>query len=249
MCFVIGLDFIQKCIVIYNGSLTLQSNWWIDLSWQAKSFLDTTIGVFFQCPVCSATLLRVQPQLPDAPVTLGYCHSFTADAVCHLPFQLSKTLKYNHFAYSLAFKYCWFFSNIVDKFQVSKHMLFHFSKPSLVIIYDLETNHDCLCLGYFRVDLFNRICHFTSVSLARISPLSALLDQNVRGCAAPQSSQACAHIHLCIAYTHGFMSWGKCTCPSALGHMFSDWFAHREAAGALNDKCMRRALWPRSLRN
>lgn len=128
-------------------------------------------------------------------------------------------------------------------------MLFHFSKPSLVIIYDLETNHDCLCLGYFPVDLFNHKCHFTSVSPARISPLSALLDQNARGCAAPQSSQACANIHLCIAYTLGFMSWGKCTCPSALGHMFSDWFAHRGAAGALKDKCLPRALWPPSLWN
>lgn len=128
-------------------------------------------------------------------------------------------------------------------------MLFHFSKPSLVIIYDLETNHDCLCLGYFPLDSFNHKCHFTSVSPARISPLSALLDQNARGCAAPQSSQACAHIHLCIAYTLGFMSWGKCTCPSALGHMFSDWFAHGGASGALKDKCLPRALWPPSLWN
>lgn len=64
-----------------------------------------------------------------------------------------------------------------------------------------------------------------------------------------KSSQACAHIHLCIAYTLGFMSWGKCTCPSALGHMFSDWFAHGGASGALKDKCLPRALWPPSLWN
>lgn len=38
------------------------------------------------------------------------------------------------------------FSEIVDGFQVTWHMLLHFSKLLAVIIYDLETNHDCLCL-------------------------------------------------------------------------------------------------------
>lgn len=40
---------------------------------------------------------------------------------------------------------CWF-AKTVDAFQVTEHVPFHFSKPLLVIIYDLETNHDCLCL-------------------------------------------------------------------------------------------------------
>lgn len=31
-------------------------------------------------------------------------------------------------------------------FQVKEHELFQFSKPLLVIIHDLETNHECLCL-------------------------------------------------------------------------------------------------------
>lgn len=38
------------------------------------------------------------------------------------------------------------FSEIVDGFQVTWHVLLHFSKLLAVIIYDLETNHDCLCL-------------------------------------------------------------------------------------------------------
>lgn len=38
------------------------------------------------------------------------------------------------------------FSDIVDKFQVTWHVLLYFSKLLAVIIYDLETNHDCLCL-------------------------------------------------------------------------------------------------------
>lgn len=41
-------------------------------------------------------------------------------------------------------KMCWFAKT--DAFQVTEHVPFHFSKPLLVIIYDLETNHDCLCL-------------------------------------------------------------------------------------------------------
>lgn len=54
-------------------------------------------------------------------------------------------------------------------------MAFHFSKPLLLIMYDLETNHDCLCLGLFCVDSFNQECPFTSIILVRISPFSPLL--------------------------------------------------------------------------
>lgn len=49
---------------------------------------------------------------------------------------------------------CWFAKT--DAFQVTEHVPFHFSKPLLVIIYDLETNHDCLCLDKFCRDPFNQ---------------------------------------------------------------------------------------------
>lgn len=137
---------------MYDGDhCTHQTNWSIDLTWQVEHFPDIMIGVFFQC------------RAPSTFSHVSQAHRWTwADALRHSPVQLTKTVKYND---SSASNNVDFFLNIVDKFQVSKHMLFHFSKPSLVIIYDLETNHDCLCLGYFPVDLFNRKCHFTSVRI------------------------------------------------------------------------------------
>lgn len=62
--------------------------------------------------------------------------------------------------------------------QVTEHVPLHFIKPSLVIIYDLETNHDCLCLDKFSVDPSDRECPLTSVILAKVSPRSPLWDQN-----------------------------------------------------------------------
>lgn len=166
---------------------------------------------------------------------MDFCHSLTTDACDFYSVKQSSAAISSFFRLQIMLIF-----NIVTKFQVTEHMLFHFSKPSLVIIYDLETNHDCLCLGYLP---------WIYSTINAISPLSAWQGfslclhsriKNVLGCATPRSSPVCGHIHLCIVYTHGFMSCGKCTCPSALGHMFPDWFAHRGAAGALQDECLHR---------